>query len=55
MFFVLTTNSTNGTNQIVGINERQRSPNGTNLAKIHNMFLSSDLFHSQNACVHSLA
>ena len=25
-----------------------------NLAKAHNMFLSADLFHSQNACVHSL-
>ena len=33
-------------------NERKRSPNETNLAKTHNMFMSAVLFHSQNACVH---
>ena len=35
-------------------NERQRSPNETNLAKTHNMFMSAVLFNSQNACVHCL-
>ena len=33
-------------------NERKRSPNETNLAKTHNMFMSAVLFNSQNACVH---
>ena len=35
-------------------NERKRSPNETNLAKTHNMFMSAVLFNSQNACVHCL-
>ena len=52
--FVLTTNWTNKTNSIVGVNERRRSPNQTNLAKSRDMLTLSDLFHSQNACVHCL-
>ena len=35
-------------------NERKRSPNETNLAKTHNMFMSAVLFNSQNAGVHGL-
>ena len=38
----------------VGINERRRSPNIANLASKHNMLMSIDLLHSQNACVHCL-
>jgi hypothetical protein len=34
------------------INERQRSPNQTNLANTCSMFMPIDLFHWQNACVH---
>ena len=52
--FVSTTNWTNKTNSIVGVNERRRSPNQTNLAKSRDMLTLSDLFHSQNACVHCL-
>ena len=40
--------------QLFEINERKRSPNITNLAKIRDMFMSADLFHSQNAGVHCL-
>lgn len=40
--------------QLFEINERKRSPNITNLAKTRDMFMSTDLFHSQNAGVHCL-
>ena len=36
------------------INERQRSPNQTNLANTCSMFMSVVLFHWQNACIHCL-
>ena len=36
------------------INERQRSQNQVNLAKMCSMFMWEVLFHSQNACVHCL-
>ena len=36
------------------INERQRSPNQTYLAKTCSMSMSEVLFHWQNACVHCL-
>ena len=29
----------------MGINERRRSPNETNLAKTRDIFISADLFH----------
>ena len=54
-YFVSTTNLTNKTNPIVGFNERQRSPNETNLVKTHNILLLANLCHSKNACVHGLA
>ena len=54
-YFVPTTNLTNKTNPIVGFNERQRSPNETNLVKTHNILLLANLCHSKNACVHWLA
>ena len=38
----------------MGINERRRSPNETNLAKTRDIFMSADLLHSLNACVHCL-
>lgn len=36
------------------INERQRSQNQVNLAKMCSMFMPIDLFHWQNACIHCL-
>lgn len=36
------------------INERQRSQNQVNLAKMCSMFMSEVLFHWQNACIHCL-
>ena len=36
------------------INERQRSQNQVNLAKMCSMFMSEVLFHLQNACIHCL-
>ena len=39
---------------IAGINERWRSTNETNLTEARDMFMSADLFHWQNACIHCL-
>ena len=45
-FFYFKNELNKKTNLITDINERQRSPNETNLAQICDMLMSVDLFHS---------